>query len=209
MLPLLMLLAASAPTAGLSKMIEHCNPIAQSHGGCGNLDKPVWKRFVSTTGEITKLDTASIEPAQHGGAIATVYTFSPGSTLDLDRLRRLHFTCRGQYEDMQNIGYMQDAPPRSVIGMVAASACALAEPKRRAVIQRQRQFDATANDRAMHPRPQDYCQGFSSVACGRIQAGVDAAVKPSFCRPGFAVVGSGLTDEELRICYARAPMDRR
>lgn len=207
MLPLLLFLAAGTPAPGLSKLIEHCDAIAQSHGGCGNLDKPVWKRFVSDTREITKLDTASIEPAQQGGAIASIYTFSPGSSLDIRRLRRVHFTCRGQYEDLQSIGYMQDAPPRSVIGVVAATACSIAEPKRRAVMQQQRQLDAVAHDRAVHPRPQDYCQGFTAESCRRIQAGVQASVKPTFCRDGFAIVGSGLDAEQLRICYARAPID--
>lgn len=209
MLPLILLLSVSAPTLGLSKLIDHCDAIALSHGGCGNLDKPVWKRFVSDTGEITKLDTASVEPAQRGGAIASIYTFSPGSNLDISRLRMLHFTCRGQYEDFESIGYMQDAPPRSVIGAVAATACALAEPKRRAVAQRQRQLDAIAEDHAVHPRPQDYCQGFTADSCRRIQAGVDASVKPAFCRDGFAIGVSGLDAEQLRICYARAPIDNK
>ncbi len=207
MLSLLLMLGASEPSMGLSKLIDHCDPIAVSHGGCGNLDKPVWKRFESDTGEITKLDTASIEPAVPVGVIASIYTFSPGSNLDLKRLRRIHFTCRGQYEDLNSIGYLRDAPPRSVIGAVASTACAMGEPKRQALLQKQRQLDAIASERARNPRPEDYCQGFSADACVRIQAGVDAVSKPSFCQPGFGIRGSGLDAEQLRICYARAPKD--
>ena len=68
-------------------------------------------------------------------------------------------------------------------------------------------MDAIAHDRAVHPRPEDYCQGFSANACARIQAGVNARAPPPYCKPGFGLVGSGLDDEQLRICYARAPED--
>ncbi len=207
MLPLFMILAASGSAPALTKLIDHCDAIAQSHGGCGNIDKPVWERFVFDTGEITALDTNSVKPSQKSGAIAEIYTYSPGSNFDLNHLRLIHFTCRGQYEDLGNRSYLQDTPPRSVISAVAATACALAEPKRRAVIQRQRQLDAIANERAIHPRPQDYCQGFSPEACNRIRIGVEARVKPAYCLPGFGLSGSGLNAEELRICYARAPKD--
>ncbi|MGL3823692.1 hypothetical protein [Sphingopyxis sp. R3-92] len=207
MFSLLLMLGTSAANPGLTKLIDRCDPIAVSHGGCGNLDKPVWKRFESDTGEITKLDTASIEPAVPVGVIASIYTFSPGSNLDLNRLRRIHFTCRGQYEDLNSIGYLRDAPPRSVLGVVAATACAIGEPKRQALIQERRRLDSTASARASQPRPEDYCVGFSADACVRIQAGVDAISKPSFCRPGFGIAGSGLDAEQLRICYARGSKD--
>ena len=207
MLTLMLLLNANASAAGLSKLIDHCDAMAQSHGGCGDLDKPVWKRFESNTGEVTKLDTASVEPAQQGGAIAMVYSYTPGTYLDLRRLRRVHFTCRGQYEDFGSIGYLQDAPPRSVIGAVAATVYTYAEPKRRMVMQRQRELDADAHERAIRPRPEDYCINFSAEACDRIQAGVEEKTKPAFCQPGFGLVGSGLNAEQLRICYARAPKD--
>lgn len=75
MLPLLLMLGSSAAPAGLSKLINHCDPIAQSHSGCANLDKPVRRRFESDTGEITKLDTAPVKPATQGGAIAAIYTY--------------------------------------------------------------------------------------------------------------------------------------
>jgi hypothetical protein len=194
----------SLPADSLTTLIPHCS----TPNGCDDLDKPVWQRFESDTGEITKLDTASIQPAQGAGAIAFIYTYSPGSLYDPRRLRQVLFTCRGQFADLGGFpSDPQDAPPRSVIGMVAATACGLAEPKRRVILAKQKQLDAIADDRAIHPRPEDYCQGFSPDSCARIQAGVDAPTKPSFCKPGFGLVGSGLTNEQLRICYARAPKD--
>jgi hypothetical protein len=194
----------SLPADSLTTLIPRCS----TPNGCNDLDKPVWQRFESDTGEITKLDTASVQPAQGAGAIAVIYTYSPGSLYDPRRLRQVLFTCQGQFADLSSSpSDPQDAPPRSVIGMVAASACGLAEPKRRAIFEKQRQLDAIAHDRAIHPRPEDYCQGFSQDSCARIQAGVDDPTKPSFCKPGFGLVGSGLTSEQLRICYARAPKD--
>lgn len=207
MISLLFLAAASGQPSPLTKLIEHCDPIAVSHGGCGNLVKPVWRRFESETGEITKVDMASITPTTRSGVTAMIYTYLPGSTLDLTRLRTLYFTCRGQFADLQNLSYLQDAPPRSVIGFIAATVCPVGNIKRRAILANNARVEQQERERAIHPRPQDYCQGFSTVECSRIQAGVEAGAKPSFCVPGFGLVGSGLTPEQLRICYARSPID--
>jgi hypothetical protein len=205
MLGLIAALVASAASPGLTPLLTHCTSTIPN--GCGDLDKPVWKRFESDVGEVTKLDTASIQPVQSGGVLATIYVSLPGTQFDPSRLREIIFTCQGQFADGNDPSDWEDAPPRSVIGAVAASACALAEPERRATIERQRQLDAIADDRAVHPRPEDYCQGFSPDACARIEAGVEASPPPAFCKPGFGIVGSGLTDEQMRICYARAPKD--
>jgi hypothetical protein len=51
------------------------------------------------------------------------------------------------------------------------------------------------------PNPADYCQGFSTDACERIKAVVMSGKRPAYCKPGFARVGSGLDDEQLRACY--------
>jgi hypothetical protein len=202
-----LVLVSSVP--GLEPLIPNCGSTVTD--GCGDFGKPVWKRFESATGEVAKLDTLSIRPMQGGMVSATIYTFVPGSRFDPSRLRQVMFTCRGQFRDLGIPGDMEDAPPRSVIGVIAATACSIAEPTRRALIQRQeqqqRQLDAVAHERSIHPRPDDYCQGFTAEACKRIQNGVDAPVGPSFCKPGFGRVGSGLNDEQLRICYARAPKD--
>jgi hypothetical protein len=50
-----------------------------------------------------------------------------------------------------------------------------------------------------------YCEGFAPDACGRIENVIEAKKLPPFCEPGFALVGSGLTDEQLRICYVITP----
>jgi hypothetical protein len=205
MIEVLAALTISVASHGLTTVLSSCtSPIPD---GCGNFAKPVWERFESDTGEVTKLDTTSIHLMPGGGVMAAIYTYSPGSTFDPSRFQEIVFTCRGQFADTANPDDVEDAPPRSVIGAVAASACALAEPARRAYVERQRQLDAIADARATHPRPEDYCQGFSAEACARIQAGVDASGPPAFCKPGFGLVGSGLTDVQLRICYARAPED--
>ena len=203
--------AASPVSSGLTPLIPRCAPEAVSRGGCGDLDKPVWRRFVSDTGEVTKLDTASVQPAKGQGAIAYFYTYSPRSSFDPQRLRQVYFTCQGQYADLAAPGDLEDAPPRSVVGAVAAFACRLAEPKRQAIMKRnsqlQRQYDTEAHERAIHPRPEDYCKDFSADTCLRIQTDVDAPNKPAYCMPGWGTFSSGLTDEQRRVCAARAPKD--
>lgn len=46
-----------------------------------------------------------------------------------------------------------------------------------------------------------YCQGFTPDACARIEATVEARSLPPYCKPGFGLSGSGLSPEQLRICY--------
>jgi hypothetical protein len=58
------------------------------------------------------------------------------------------------------------------------------------------------------PVPADYCRGFSFDACERMKAQVATGSSPTYCKPGFAIVGNpanvGLTNEQLRICYVTA-----
>jgi hypothetical protein len=49
--------------------------------------------------------------------------------------------------------------------------------------------------------PPDYCIDFSPESCLRIKAVVESKVLPAYCAPGFALVGTTLTHEQLRICY--------
>jgi hypothetical protein len=55
------------------------------------------------------------------------------------------------------------------------------------------------------PVAADYCRGFSFDACERMKAQVATGTSPTYCKPGFAIVGNpanvGLTNEQLRICY--------
>lgn len=183
-----------------TKLIETCDAIAISHGGCGDLDKPVWSRFESVTGEVTKLDTASIQPGPNGGAFAIVYTYLPGTPFDARRVSQIYFSCHGQYVDTALSGIGIDAPPRSVIGTIATVACAKALPMAQALEEKGRQEDREAE---MHPRPEDYCQGFTAESCAQIQAGVEAHDAPTYCGPGFGLPEKGLSPEQIRICFAR------
>jgi hypothetical protein len=60
------------------------------------------------------------------------------------------------------------------------------------------------------PRPEqqwtDYCKEFSEEACARIRNVVEAKVTPSYCKLGFAVVPTALSNEQLRICYVMPPL---
>lgn len=60
----------------------------------------------------------------------------------------------------------------------------------------------TAAAPSQRPTPSRYCIGFSAEACARIQAIVEAKVRPKFCAPGFPF-NKSLTDEQLRACYVR------
>jgi hypothetical protein len=191
---------ASAPEH-LTKLIDHCDAMTIGHGMCGDLDKPVWKSLTSDTGEITRINMNSIQPGPYRGtAFTVIYTYPPGTEFSFERLKQIYLTCHGQFADTSNAALLLDAPPGSVIGMVAAMVCPIAAAKGQAI-------ELQQQEAAMHPRPEDYCQGFSADACARIQAGVNAKIEPSFCKDGFADVGSGLTDEQTRVCFARLPID--
>jgi hypothetical protein len=198
--------AASQPSgpAPLSKLIENCGAIAASHGMCDDdIYKPVWRRFESSIGEVVKVDTRRIEPMSGGGAIAWTYRYVPGTHFDATRLIRYYFTCSGQFRPLERQGVLMDAPPRSLFGEIAANVCFAAEIPRRAIAAQNARVEAIQRDRALHPRPSDYCEGFSADACERIKAGVEARMAPPYCRPGFASPERGLDHEQLRTCWAR------
>ena len=48
----------------------------------------------------------------------------------------------------------------------------------------------------------DYCEGFSSEACSRIRAVVEANIRPSYCLDGNVITNSApnMTSEQLQIC---------
>jgi hypothetical protein len=203
MIGVLSALALAASNPALEPLMPQCRSTVAD--GCGDFAKRVWKRFESETGEVTKLDTLSIRPLGGGIVMATIYSFTPGSSFDPRRLRTLQFTCKGQYRDPEYSSNFLDAPPRSLIGMIADTACRVAEPMRLVMLQQERQRDSIAHERAMHPRPEDYCVGFSVESCKIIQRGVDARIDPSYCKDGYGLPGSGLSDEQIRICSARPP----
>lgn len=194
--------SAQHPT--LTKLLEKCDPITASHGLCNHdIYKPVWRRFDNSVGEIFKVDVKSIVPASRGGATATVYVTSPGAPFDTSRLRGYYFNCRGQYNDIRSGVTMEDAPPRSMIGVIATYVCSDAQPRRRVIAIRNAHIEAEQHESVVHPRPSDYCKGFSADACQRIEAGVEAETSPDYCGPGPANIGGDPDPEQRRTCDVR------
>jgi hypothetical protein len=83
-------------------------------------------------------------------------------------------------------------------GQLSGIACAGAKDAR---------FDEPPKD-APRPEPKwtDYCKDFSEQACTRIRTVVEAKITPSYCKPGFGVVPTSLSPEQLRICYVMPPL---
>jgi hypothetical protein len=149
------------------------------------------------SGLIYAIDMNSVSQNINGTAVA-VTCIVDNDTCPPWNMSRFHFDCRGHYKDLDRHGPVMIAPPRSVAGQMAALACAGAKDTRLA--------DDSENARTVRrPLSTDYCVDFTSDACERIKKVVEAykpsQPPPSYCKPGFALVGSGLTDEQLRICY--------
>ena len=158
-----------------------------------DLFQKVWLRIEADNGEVTKIDMNSVAGTNVGGAVATIYTYVPNTMFDPSKLRNLVFDCAGHYEDVTNMpSALLDAPPRSVVGRISALACSGAKDTR---------LEDANKDDGRGRTPAEYCVGFSPDACGRIRKVVEAKIQPAFCKPGFGLVGSGLTAEQLRICY--------
>ena len=152
-----------------------------------------WGNVEADNGAVYRVDVSSIFRYPNGTADIVVYAVE-GDQFNPENQRKLWFDCKGHYRDQTaGVGPKLYAPPRSVAGRISAIACAGARDAR---------LDATPKQ--PKDTPEHYCAGFSRDACARIQAGVEAKAKPPFCKPGFGLAASGLTPEQLRICYARA-----
>jgi hypothetical protein len=151
-----------------------------------------WQNIEADNGAGYKIDLNSISHYNNGTADVVVYAVE-GPGYNPENMRRLWFDCKGRYKDLtvSVVGPTRYAPPRSIAGKLSEIACAGAKD--------------TRFQQATQPQPKDtpdqYCRGFSREACARIVAGVEAKPKPVFCKPGFALTGSGLSDEQLRVCY--------
>jgi hypothetical protein len=162
--------------------------------------KENWQSLEADNGAIFKVDLNSISHFKTGAATVTVYAVE-GPSFDPRNLHQLWFDCRGHFQDITGpqIGPTEYAPPRSIVGRMGGIACIGAKDTR---------LDETAR-----PQPKDtpdhYCVGVSPEACARITAAEEGKSKPSFCKPGFAVAGSGLSPEQLRICYLLANEESR
>jgi hypothetical protein len=156
-----------------------------------DLYQKVWLRIEATNGAAFKIDMNSLAHLNNGGAEAVVYIIE-GTMFDPGNLKHFIFDCHGHYMDADNLGVTLYAAPRSVAGQIQALACEGAKDTRLA--------DASRDD-GRGPTPGEYCSGFSAEACDRIKKVVESKKRPTYCKPGFGLVGSGLTSEQLRICY--------
>jgi hypothetical protein len=158
-----------------------------------------WQTLEALDGSVYKIDQKSISHMSNGSAELIVYAVE-GDAYNPTNVRRLWFDCQGHYQDHTGgISATLYAPPRSVAGQLSAIACASAKDAR---------FDEPPND-APRPEPQrtDYCKDFSQEACARIRKVVETKVTPSYCKPGFAVAPTSLSNEQLRICYVMPPLN--
>lgn len=156
-----------------------------------------WKRIEADNGAAFAIDLGSISHNTNGSAVAVMCVVDNDTCIP-PNMSRLLFDCHGHYMDIDRGGSLTIAPPRSVIGQMAALACAGAKDTRFA-------DDSETAKTVPRPSPTDYCVNFAPDACERIKQVVEAYKPsdppPSYCKPGFALVGSGLTPEQLRICY--------
>lgn len=86
--------------------------------------KPEWKRFEADNGAVYALDMKSVAHMTgcNGCADAVICVVDNNQCIP-PNMRPLRFDCHGHYIDVMNGGKMQMAPPRSVVGQMAAAAC--------------------------------------------------------------------------------------
>jgi hypothetical protein len=159
-----------------------------------------WQNVEADNGAIYKVDLNSISHYNNGTADVVVYAVE-GSSYNPENMRRLWFDCQGRFRDEtgRHIGPAQYAPPRSIAGRIGEIACVGAKD--------------TRLEESSRPQPKDtaaqYCKGFSPDACWRIKAAAEANQKPIYCKPGFGLVTSGLSAEQIRICSVVANEEAR
>jgi len=140
-----------------------------------------WRTVVADNGSAMKIDLHSVQHLVRGDALAIVISYPAGLNAPGSQTQ-LHFDCRGGVSDIaDSFRYTTPVPPRSVLGAVAALACT--PPK------------------LPPPSPADYCKGFSADACRRMEAVGRSGEKPSYCKDGFGLAGSGLSEEQARTCF--------
>lgn len=157
--------------------------------------KSNWQSIEASDGSVYKIDMKSISHMNNGTAELIVYMVK-GDDYDPRNVKRLWFDCHGHYQDHTGgISATLYAPPRSMAGQLSNIACAAAK------------FDEPPKD-APRPEPQwtDYCKDFSEQACARIRSVVEVKITPSYCKPGFGIVPTSLSPEQLRICYVMPPL---
>jgi hypothetical protein len=175
-------------------------------------DQGCWHRVEADNGQVYRINLGLIQDFGTG-ATSVVYT-DEGGAYSPENLKRWYFTCEGHFQVMGDLapGNWIYAPPHSVGRHISDVVCAGAGANRGLT------DDSESAQTVQRPTATQYCVGFSPDACDRIKKVVDAYTPseplPNYCNPGFALVGSGLTDEQLRICYVitgfkRATQDAR
>lgn len=155
-----------------------------------------WRMVEADNGTVYKIDTSTIEHFNTGSA-SIVFYVNEGAGFGPMSVRKYLFDCHGLYQDLINFSAStRAAPPRSVAGAIQRIACEGARDPR---------MEDMDRDNGAGETPDQYCADFTAEACERIKAVVATREVPSFCKPGFAVVGNpankGLSDEQIRECY--------
>ena len=196
------------PGETLETLLPNCR-IGGAESCNDDFFQPVWKRIEADNGQVTRIDMNSIQHIGGGGTNVTVYTGAPHSVFDSTRLQMLRFDCQGHFRSFDgNMGQSDvlDAPPRSIAGEIATIVCTNQDVKNPEKSCAGSSSDAcgpiTKAVSKSAPNPAEYGVGFSSDACERIKKVVETNLPPAFCKPGFGLASSGLTPEQLRICYA-------
>jgi len=156
-----------------------------------------WKRIEADNGAVFAIDLGSISHNTNGSAVA-VMCIVDNDTCPPPNMSRLLFDCHGHYMDIDRGGSLLIAPPRSVAGQMAALACIGAKDTRFADDSDHPDLSGTA--------PAQYCQGFPPEACARITAMVSGQAPMPPCKPGYGLVGSGYTPEQIRACGVRGTL---
>jgi len=163
-----------------------------------------WITLQADDGSVVRIDMTS---RFIGNANATtksadvVLAFEDGRPYPLNMRRYMFYCGRGHFKDITSSLSTPLTPisPGSVAAKVEVIVCAGAGP--------------TISDQLKSPPPpdpparwQDYCKGLSDEACTRMRRIVESNVTPRYCKPGFAVVPTSLSDEQLRVCYVMPPL---
>jgi len=116
-------IAVGETSEALSTLLSNCQ-IGGRVSCDDDIYQKVWIKIEASDGEVTKVDMHSISRSNLGSVEAITYTYVPNTRFDPSKLRRLLFDCEGHFMDVTNSSSQEmDAPPRSVVGQVAALVC--------------------------------------------------------------------------------------
>lgn len=86
--------------------------------------EPEWRIIEADNGAVYALDMKSVSHLYYcGGCADAVMCVVDNNQCPAPNMRRIRFDCHGHYIETDGGGGMQMAPPRSVVGQMAAAAC--------------------------------------------------------------------------------------